>query len=80
MYFYYTEENIWNIFPRPTMLMILDGYGINDDSYGNAVAAADTPFPRRHIFQYPSTRLDACGLAVGLPKARWETLRWDTLT
>lgn len=28
-------------FNRPTMLMILDGYGINQDTYGNAIAAAD---------------------------------------
>ena len=25
-------------FNRPTMLMILDGYGINQDTYGNASA------------------------------------------
>ena len=30
-------------FNRPTMLMILDGYGINQDTYGNAIAAADKP-------------------------------------
>ena len=29
-----------NKFHRPTMLMILDGYGANNDSYGNAIAQA----------------------------------------
>lgn len=52
------------------MLMILDGYGINDDSYGNAVAAADTPSLDAIFSKYPSTRLDACGLAVGLPEGQ----------
>ena len=26
---------------RPTMLMILDGYGIREESHGNAIAAAN---------------------------------------
>ena len=30
-------------FNRPTMLMILDGYGLNKESYGNAIAAAHKP-------------------------------------
>ena len=29
--------------PRPVALLILDGYGQNDNSANNAVAAADTP-------------------------------------
>lgn len=28
---------------RPTMLMILDGYGIREESHGNAIAAAKKP-------------------------------------
>ena len=28
---------------RPTVLMILDGYGLNDSKKGNAVAEAKTP-------------------------------------
>ena len=55
---------------KPMMLMILDGYGLNDSAYGNAIAAAKTP-NLDHIFQtYPMTRLDASGLAVGLPKGQ----------
>ena len=29
--------------PRPVALIILDGYGHNEDAASNAVAAADTP-------------------------------------
>ena len=28
---------------RPTILMILDGYGLNDKTEGNAIAQAKTP-------------------------------------
>ena len=28
---------------RPTVLMILDGYGLNNNQKGNAVAEAETP-------------------------------------
>ena len=28
---------------KPTVLMILDGYGLNDKKEGNAIAAANTP-------------------------------------
>ncbi len=55
---------------KPMMLMILDGYGLNDSAYGNAIAAANTP-NLDHIFEtYPMTRLDASGLAVGLPQGQ----------
>lgn len=54
-------------FKRPTMLMILDGYGINPDTCGNAIAAADTPALDALFAEYPSVTLKACGLDVGLP-------------
>lgn len=57
-------------FNRPTMLMILDGYGLNKESYGNAIAAARKPNLDRIFSQYPSTSLKACGLAVGLPEGQ----------
>ena len=54
-------------FHRPTMLMILDGYGQREETYGNAIAAANKP-ALDHIFEtYPRTTLKACGLDVGLP-------------
>ena len=39
---------------RPTMLMILDGFGLNPSTYGNAVAAASTPKPGRAFRQIPA--------------------------
>ena len=55
---------------KPTMLMILDGYGLNDSTYGNAIAAASTPNLNRIFRNYPHTRIDASGLAVGLPQGQ----------
>ena len=57
-------------FKRPTMLMILDGFGINNESYGNAIAQASTPALDRIFSTYPKTTLKACGLAVGLPEGQ----------
>lgn len=56
-----------NSFPKPTMLMILDGFCINENTRGNAIAAADTPNLDKIFASYPHTQLDASGLAVGLP-------------
>ncbi|MBQ9060058.1 MAG: 2,3-bisphosphoglycerate-independent phosphoglycerate mutase [Firmicutes bacterium] len=54
-------------FHRPTMLMILDGFGEREETKGNAIAAANKPH-LDHIFTtYPHTTLKACGLNVGLP-------------
>ncbi len=55
---------------KPTMLMILDGYGINDSAHGNAIAAAKKPNLDRIFSEYPMTRIDASGLAVGLPEGQ----------
>ena len=52
---------------RPTMLLIMDGYGINDDSYGNAIAQASKPALDEIFKKYPWTRISASGEAVGLP-------------
>ena len=54
--------------PRPCMLIILDGWGLNPDKTGNAVAAARTPVLDRLATAYPSTRLKTCGPDVGLPE------------
>lgn len=52
---------------RPTMLMILDGYGIRDEKQGNAIAAARKPNIDAFFSNYPFMTLEACGLPVGLP-------------
>lgn len=49
------------------MLMILDGFGINENTKGNAIAAANTPNLDKIFASYPKTQLEASGLAVGLP-------------
>lgn len=59
-----------NNFKRPTMLLILDGYGLNSETSGNAIAAADKPHLDEIFSKYPSTSLKACGLDVGLPKGQ----------
>ena len=49
------------------MLMILDGWGIATKSVGSAVDAANTPFIDSLYPKYPHSKLEASGLAVGLP-------------
>ena len=48
-------------------LIIMDGWGISDDTHGNAVSSARTPNLDYYIHNYPHTRLAASGEAVGLP-------------
>ena len=38
---------------KPTVLMILDGYGLNDKTEGNAVAQAKTPVMDSIMGKYP---------------------------
>ncbi len=49
------------------MLMILDGWGINPEAKGNAVAMAKTPVLDELFRRHPATRLSCAGEAVGLP-------------
>ena len=55
---------------KPTVLMILDGYGLNDKTEGNAVALANTPVMDRLMREYPFVKGNASGLAVGLPEGQ----------
>lgn len=52
---------------KPVALIIMDGYGINDTKVGNAICAAKKPNLDKYFAEYPSTQLQASGLAVGLP-------------
>ena len=52
---------------KPTVLMILDGFGLNETTEGNAVALADTPVLDKLMKDYPFVKGYASGLAVGLP-------------
>lgn len=50
----------------PTLLIILDGFGVAPPSRGNAVTLAKTPTLDRLFDLYPSTTLGATGKDVGL--------------
>jgi 2,3-bisphosphoglycerate-independent phosphoglycerate mutase len=52
---------------KPTLLMILDGWGISPENDHNAVAKAKTPNMTRLAASYPSSEIDGSGLSVGLP-------------
>ena len=52
---------------KPTVLLILDGYGINENPEGNAIAMAKTPVMDGLMKEYPFVKGYASGLAVGLP-------------
>lgn len=51
----------------PTLLLILDGYGLAPAGPGNAASLAKTPNIDRLIHLPGATRIDASGRAVGLP-------------
>ena len=52
---------------KPVVLMILDGYGLNEKTEGNAVMEAKTPVMDKLMKEYPFVRGNASGMAVGLP-------------
>lgn len=54
--------------PKPTVLLILDGWGIGPNYAGNAIALAKTPNMDMFWLTFPHTQLAASGEAVGLPK------------
>ena len=55
---------------KPTVLMILDGYGINEKKEHNAVAMAKTPVMDKLMSTYPYVKGLASGMAVGLPNGQ----------
>ena len=52
---------------KPTVLMILDGYGLNEKTEGNAVKEGKTPVMDQLMAEYPFVMGNASGMAVGLP-------------
>ena len=52
---------------KTTVLMILDGFGLNDKAEGNAVKLAKTPVLDGLMQKYPFVEGYASGLDVGLP-------------
>ena len=55
---------------KPTVLMILDGYGLNEKQEANAVAIAKTPVMDKLMKEYPFVQGNASGMAVGLPEGQ----------
>ena len=51
----------------PVALIILDGFGLREESYGNAVSQARKPNFDKLWNEYPHATLTASGEAVGLP-------------
>ncbi|MBQ8255799.1 MAG: 2,3-bisphosphoglycerate-independent phosphoglycerate mutase [Alphaproteobacteria bacterium] len=52
---------------KPLVLCIMDGVGIDKNSEFNAVTRAKMPYFNGLLEKYPHSRLDASGVAVGLP-------------
>lgn len=53
-----------------TMLMILDGFGINKNEKGNSIKLANTPNIDKLMKTYPITEIHTSGLDVGLPEGQ----------
>ena len=52
---------------QPVILVILDGFGINPRTDGNAIANASTPNLDKLLRDYPNSRMSMSGTDVGLP-------------
>lgn len=48
-------------------LIIMDGFGINPDTYGNAIKKSGTPYVHYLMSKYSHTQIGASGMDVGLP-------------
>ena len=55
---------------KPTVLLILDGYGLNNITEGNAIAEAKKPVMDKLMTEYPFVEGYASGMAVGLPEGQ----------
>ncbi|MDR0426159.1 MAG: 2,3-bisphosphoglycerate-independent phosphoglycerate mutase [Clostridiales bacterium] len=51
-------------------VVILDGFGFNEKTAGNAVKACGTPNISAYMAAYPWTKISASGRAVGLPEGQ----------
>lgn len=53
---------------KKIILLVLDGFGINKNDYGNAIKQAKTPNLDKFLTVFPHAELEASGEEVGLPK------------
>ena len=51
-------------------LIILDGYGLNEETFGNAIKQANPVNIDYYLNNYPYTTLFASGEHVGLPEGQ----------
>lgn len=58
---------------QKTMLIVLDGWGLNKDYEGNAITRAKTPTFDRLWQEYSTATLEASGESVGLPEGQMGT-------
>ncbi|MGE5474258.1 MAG: 2,3-bisphosphoglycerate-independent phosphoglycerate mutase [Ignavibacteriales bacterium] len=70
------EEEILNQYKikklekTPSMLIVLDGFGLNPNKQGNAIKQANTPNFERLYAEYPNTYVETSGMNVGLPEGQ----------
>jgi len=55
---------------KKVALIILDGWGYGRNDESNALVAAHTPFFDEALQKYPHSKLEASGMAVGLPEGQ----------
>jgi len=55
---------------KPVVLVIMDGIGLAESGKGNAYSLANTPNLDKYFKEYPNTKVEASGEAVGLPKGQ----------
>ena len=56
--------------PGPTVLIVLDGWGVNPRKEGNAILQAATPCMDSLARNFPATTISISGLDVGLPEGQ----------
>jgi len=52
---------------KKLLMIVLDGFGIREDDFGNAIKTSKMEFFNRIWDEYPHSKLEASGEAVGLP-------------
>ncbi|MGB4661521.1 MAG: 2,3-bisphosphoglycerate-independent phosphoglycerate mutase [Mobilitalea sp.] len=55
---------------KPTVLLILDGYGLSENPLGNAIMEAKKPVMDNLMAKYPFVKGYASGMEVGLPEGQ----------
>ena len=55
---------------QKTILIILDGWGMGEESNRNVIHVANTPYMDSLLAKYPNSRLHASGENVGLPEGQ----------